>query len=53
MKKSNKTIKILKAIIIILFLLAIFSVIISIINGLQQAAIEPTKIDLSLDEVVF
>lgn len=53
MKKSSKSLKILKVVIVVFLLVAIISVVTSIIIGLTQPAIEPTKIDLSLDEVIF
>lgn len=55
MSKKNKTVifKVFKIAIIILLLVAVVSTITSIIIGLNQPAIEPTKIDLSLDEVIF
>lgn len=53
MKKSSKALKILKVVIVVFLLVAIISVVTSIIIGLNQPAIEPTKIDLSLDEVIF
>lgn len=53
MKKSSKALKILKVVIVVFLLVAVISVVTSIIIGLYQPAIEPTKIDLSLDEVIF
>lgn len=53
MKKSSKALKILKVVIVVFLLVAVISVVTSIIIGLNQPAIEPTKIDLSLDEVIF
>lgn len=53
MKKSIKALKILKVVIVVFLLVAVISVVTSIIIGLNQPAIEPTKIDLSLDEVIF
>lgn len=53
MKKSSKALKILKVVIVVFLLVAVISVVTSIIIGLNQPAIEPTKIGLSLDEVIF
>lgn len=53
MKKSSKALKILKVVIVVFLLVAVISVVTSIIIGLNQPAIEPTKVDLSLDEVIF
>lgn len=53
MKKSSKALKIFKVVIVVFLLVTVVSVVTSIIIGLTQSAIEPTKIDLSLDEVIF
>ncbi len=56
MKKISKKAKykhLILAIIIILFLILAISFIASIIAGLEQPAISPEKIEISIDEVIF
>lgn len=57
MKKISKKAKykhlILAIIIIILFLILAISFIASIIAGLEQPAISPEKIEITIDEVIF
>ena len=51
-RKSKKK-KIILIILLILILMLVISFVASIIVGLQEPAILPEKIDLSLEEVIF